>query len=397
MGTAGLSGVLLLVGCGGKFTQHDSAGQGTTPFEWDLPAHVTPPKVPTDNPITVEKVTLGRVLFHDFQLSIDGGRSCGICHEQQKGFTDGFVKAVGTFGDRHTRNTPTILNVAWRAPLNWRDPELFSLEDQLLGPLMGTDPVEMGMADNEPLLLERLADFDPYPALFSSAFPGDDEPITLTHMVHAITSYERTLTSFDSPYDRYLAGDAGAMGEAAERGMALFESERLGCTACHSGLLLDRPLNDDGEAEGTSGFFNTGQYNTDGLGAYPVDDQGLLVETGSPGDMGKFRTPSLRQVADTEPWNHDGTTATLGAVIDNYARGGRWVQSGNNPGDGAESPIKDDRITGFTLSETERSDLLAFLHALSDPSVLVSDPPQDPFCRGNELDPDDCIWPLEFE
>jgi cytochrome c peroxidase len=389
-----LGALALAVGCADKPAATPST---TTPWVWDLPAHVPEPVIPADNPITVEKVALGRVLFHDFQLSIDGGRSCGICHEQKKGFTDGFVKAVGTLGDRHTRNTPTVLNVGWRAPLTWRDPDMRELESQLLVPLMGVDPVELGMDGEEELLLGRLSDFDPYPALFSAAYPGPSEAITLDHMVKAITSYERTLTSFDSPYDRYLGGDDEALTEAAARGLVLFESEALGCTACHSGLLLDRPLDASGEPEAEAGFFNTGQYNTDGAGSYPEDDPGLMALTGDAADMGAFRTPSLRQVADTGPWNHDGTTATLRAVIDAYARGGRWVQSGPSAGDGADSPLKDPRITGFDLSEAEREDLLAFLGALSDPGVLTSDPPQDPFCRETEADPLDCIWPLEFD
>jgi cytochrome c peroxidase len=384
-----------LVGCAAA--KPDGASQSTTPWVWDLPEHVSSPEVPVDNPITVEGVALGRVLFHDFQLSVDGGRSCGICHEQKKGFTDGFVKSVGTFGDRHTRNAPTILNVGWRRPLTWRNPDLQVLEEQLLEPLMGTDPIEMGMLGEEKLLLDRLANSEPYPELFAAAYPGSEDPISLDHMIKAVSSYERTLNSFKSPYDDYLSGDEEALGDSALRGLQLFEGEELGCSACHGGLLLDRPMSGDGELEPEGGFFNTGQYNTDGEGSYPIDDLGLMVITGDSADMGAFLTPSLRQVADTGPWNHDGTTATLGAVLDNYARGGRLVGSGLNAGDGADSPYKDSRITGFSMTEDDRLDLLAFLGALSDPTVLVSDPPQDPFCRETEMDPEDCIEPVSFE
>jgi cytochrome c peroxidase len=386
--------LVLAVGCNDKAV--DSAAVTTTPWVWDLPVHVPEPDVPDDNPITVEKVALGRVLFHDFQLSIDGGRSCGICHEQRKAYTDGFIKAVGTTGERHTRNTPTVINVAWRAPLTWLDPDLYSLEEQLLVPLMGTDPVEMGMDGEEDLILERLSDFDPYPTLFAEAFPEALEPISLDHLVLAIPSYVRTLTGFDSPYDRYLAGDDDALTDEAQRGMDLFFGERLACGSCHNGLLLDRSLDANGEPKDEASYYNTGQYDIDGAGGYPEDDPGLVALTGDAADMGAFRTPSLYAVADTGPWNHDGTTGTLEAVIDNYSRGGRLVRSGPNPGDGADNPYKDPRITGFDLSETERSDLLSFLEALSDPSVLVSDPPQDPFCRDVETDPVDCIPPLEF-
>ncbi len=383
----------LMIGCESPVVD---TGVATTPWTWDLPAHVPEPEVPADNPLTVEKVALGRVLFHDFQLSIDGGRSCGICHEQKKGFTDGFVKAIGTTGERHTRNTPTVLNVAWRAPLTWLQPDLFALEEQLVVPLFGTDPIELGMSGEEDLLLERLSEFDPYPELFAAAFPQVDEPITLDHLSQAITSYERTLTGFDSPYDGYLSGEDDALSEDAWWGMSLFFGDRLGCGSCHNGLFLDRSLNADGEPQDEAGFYNTGQYDIDGAGSYPEDDPGLVSWTGDPEDMGAFRTPSLRNVSDTGPWNHDGTTDTLEAVIDAYARGGRLVGSGPHAGDGANNPYRDPAITGFELSEDEKAALLAFLEALSDPSVLASDPPQDPFCRDVETDPVDCIPPRDF-
>jgi cytochrome c peroxidase len=389
-------GLLWAFGCAEKSAGSTADGDSTTPWVWNLPDHVPEPDIPADNPLTVEKVALGRVLFHDFQLSIDGGRSCGICHEQKKAFTDGFVKAVGTTGERHTRNTPSVLNVAWRTPLTWLNPDLVSLEEQLLGPLMGTEPVEMGMADQEALLLARVSEFEPYPQLFAAAFPDAETPLSMDHLGQAIASYERTLTSFDSPYDRYTSGDEYAMSAAALRGMDLFFGDRMACGECHNGLLFDRPLTADGTPGDAAGFYNTGQYNVDGAGGYPEDDPGLVSWTGETQDMGAFRTPSLRNVADAPPWNHDGTTASLEGVIDHYARGGRLVMSGPNPGDGADNPFKDPRITGFDLSGDERDDLMAFLASLSDSTVLISDPPQDPFCREVETDPEDCIPPMEF-
>ncbi|MEM9454988.1 MAG: MbnH family di-heme enzyme [Myxococcota bacterium] len=372
-------GVLALGGC--TSPSEDSS----TPWSWDLPSYVPTPQIPADNPMTVEKVTLGRWLFHDFQLSADGDRSCAICHEQAKGFTDGFVRAVGTYNDVHPRNTLSVINVAWRGPLGWRSPDQDRLEEQLLIPLLGSDPiVEMGM--HEPLLLERLASTEPYPELFEEAFPGEPEPVSLDNAARAIASYERTIVSFGSPYDRALAGDPDAMSPAAQRGQALFQSERLGCFRCHSGPLLDRPLLDDGRVGEQPGYFNTGLYDIDGQGSYPPEETGLHALTGLREDMGRVRTPSLRNVALTGPWGHDGSFASLGDVIEAYARGGRKLHSGRYAGDGAQSPVKDPRITGFSLTDPEQEELLAFLAALTDDELLTDLRYVDPRCFDSDYE-----------
>jgi len=364
-------------------------------WRWELPPHVPAPEVPEDNPMSEAVVELGRLLFFDFQLSIDGGRSCGICHEPAKGFTDGFVRAVGTFNDLHPRNTLSVANVAWRAPLTWRAPDNFSLEDQLLAPLMGTDPIiEMGMAGEEALLVERLEAFAPYPAYFAAAWPDALEPITLENTARAIAAFERSLVTVDSPYDRHLQGDAGAMSGSAIRGMDLFFSDRLRCGECHSGPFLDRPLGADGAPEDASGFYNTGLYDIDGRGSYPPEEPGLVAVTGDAADTGRFRVPSLRNAATTGPWIHDGTVASLGDMLDSYARGGRLVESGQYAGDGAQNPYKDPRIAGFDMSAQDREDLLAFLDALTDERALYDPRFADPFCR--DTGDVDCLEPLEL-
>jgi len=348
--------------------------------------------------MSAEKVALGKLLFYDFQISVDGGRSCGICHEPAKGFTDGFVKAVGTAGDIHPRNTLSVANVAWRESLTWRDPSVVSLEDQLLSPLMGIEPiVEMGMGGEEALLLERLSDYAPYPELFEAVWPDEPTPISVDNLARAIAAYERTLITADSPYDQYLLGEEGAMSEAALRGMALFFGERLGCGSCHSGLFLDRPLDGDGQLADAPGYFNTGLYNLDGEGAYPPDDPGLAAITGDPADTGAFRTPSLRNVSATGPWSHDGTVASLEDALDNYARGGRLLEDVAYAGDGASNPYKSPLIAGFAISEEERADVVAFLEALTDWESLSDPRYADPFCRDDSGDPVDCLEPLSFD
>jgi len=384
----------LAAGCAGP----PGAGADPDVWDWGLPEHFSEPEVPADNPMSAEKVSLGRLLFYDFQISVDGGRSCGICHEPAKGFTDGFVKAVGTTGDIHPRNTLSVANVAWRAALTWRDPAVLSLEAQLLSPLMGTEPiVEMGMGGEEALLLERLSDFAPYPELFEAVWPEEPAPISLDNAARAIAAYERTLITADSPYDRYLLGEEGALSEAALRGMGLFFGERLGCGACHSGLFLDRPLGDDGQLADAPGYFNTGLYNLDGEGAYPPDDPGLAAITGDPSDTGAFRTPSLRNVAVTGSWSHDGTVASLEDAVDNYARGGRLLEGVAYAGDGATSPYKSPLIAGFAISDDERADVVAFLEALTDWEALSDPRYADPFCRDDSGDPTDCLEPLSFD
>lgn len=351
----------LLCACGPT----SAPGTAASDFDWGLPDGVDPPPVPADNPMSVEKVALGRALFYDFRLSLDEARSCGLCHEQAKGFTDGFPRAVGALGDLHHHNAQPIVNVGYRQALTWNNPDLRTLEEQVLLPLFGDEPVEMGRTADE---LEALLVDDPaLNAGFEQAFPDDPEPWTVPNLARALAAFERTLISVDSPWDRWLRGE-GSLSASELRGLDLFESDRLGCTACHSGLDLADP------PDGSEPVYaNLGLYDLDGQGSYPEGGEGLLRTTGDPADMGRFRTPTLRNLAWTAPYFHDGTGATLEDVVDVLAAGGRVTGSGPNIGDGRANPHKDPRITGFALSPEERSDLVAFLLTLSDPG-FVEDP-----------------------
>lgn len=366
--------LLLLLGCQADPAPEEQPALTDVAF----PEHFPDPLIPADNPLTDEKIQLGRYLFYDVRLSVNRLRSCGICHEPALGFTDGFVQAVGTTDEKHTRNTLSLINVAWREQLTWRDPSVTHLEAQLLTPLMGTEPVEMGM--NEALLVRRLAYTDLYPPLFAAAFPEDPDPITLENVGLALSSFQRTIIGGTSPYDRLLLGDDEALSPAARRGMALFFSDDLKCSRCHGGVFLDQPTDADGSPTDAHGYFNTGLYNVDGEGSYPEAEQGLIALTGEPSDMGRFRTPSLRGVETSGPWTHDGTVLFLEDLIDAYARGGREVLSGPTPGDGATSPYKSDLLTGFTLTGTDRADLLAFLSSLTDEGLLTRASLATPFC-----------------
>ncbi len=354
----------------------DSAQPASPRLDLALPPHF--PALPGGAP-TVAEAELGRHLFHDFRLSVNEGRSCGICHEGKKAYTDGFVRAVGTTGQSHSRNTLSLINIAWRGPLTWRDPSVLELDAQLEVPLFGEHPVEMGM---DPAgLVDRLSGISLYPPLFAAAYPDASDPLSMAHIASALVAYERLIISGDSPYDRWLLGEEGALSAQAEAGRQLFFSPALGCSGCHGGLFLDLPTDADGQPTAEQpDYLNTGLYNIDGQGGYPPEETGLFALTGQPEDMGRFRVPSLRGVARSGPWGHDGSIGDLGDLLDAYARGGRLLVGGQYPGDGAQSPLKDPRIAGFALSAADKAALLAFLDALTDEEALSRPFLQTPFC-----------------
>lgn len=339
-------------------------------YAWQVPAPYPVPGVPADNPMSDVKVALGRRLFHDRRLSVNGTTSCASCHIQALAFTDGRARSSGATGEGHPRNAMSLVNVAYASRLTWANPLLDRLEDQALTPLLGDDPVEMGMGGREAEIAAMLAADPDYASLFPRAFPRDRDPYSVLNVVRATSAFVRTIISFDSPYDRFLRGEAGAMSAAAERGMALFFSERLECFHCHGGFnFTDSTTHADARVERV-GYHNTGLYNTDGNGAYPPDNTGLYDMTGKRRDMGRFRAPTLRNVALTAPYMHDGSMATLDEVIDHYARGGRQIDAGPYAGDGRLNPYKSEFLRGFELSEEERGDLVAFLDSLTDERVL---------------------------
>jgi cytochrome c peroxidase len=246
-------------------------------------------------------------------------------------------------------------------------------------PLLGDRPVEMGLGGHEDRLVTLLRSEERYSELLREAFPSDAEPHSLLNTVRALAAFVRTIISYDSPYDRYLAGDATAISEAASRGMDLFFSERLECFHCHGGFNFTDSTTHANTNIDRVGYHNTGLYNLDGDGAYPADNTGLYDMTGVRRDMGRFKAPSLRNVALTAPYMHDGSVATLENVLAHYERGGRLIEEGADAGDGRLSPFKSEFVTGFELSEQERSDVIVFLNALTDQSVLTDSRFANPF------------------
>jgi cytochrome c peroxidase len=273
----------------------------------------------------------------------------------------------------------SLVNSAYASRLTWSNRLLDRLEDQALTPLLGDNPVEMGLGNEPDDFATLLRTEAKYRELTRRAFPNDTDPYSLLNGVRAISAFVRTIISFESAYDRYLRGDDGAMSEAAIRGIDLFFSERLECFHCHGGFNFTDSTTHANSNIDRVGYHNTGLYNLDGNGAYPQDNTGLFDMTGDRQDMGRFKAPSLRNIAVTAPYMHDGSVATLGDAIEHYRRGGRLIEEGANRGDGRLSPYKSEFVRGFELSDDEQRDLIEFLESLTDPSVLSDERFSNPF------------------
>jgi cytochrome c peroxidase len=306
------------------------------------------------------KVDLGRRLFYDSRLSRNQTYACATCHQQQRAFTDGRARAIGSTGGVHPRSAMTLTNAGYNASYGWADPARRTLETQMLVPLLNDHPIEMGLAGHEEEIVQRFQTAEDR-ARFAAAFSIDAAP-TLANIVKAIASFERTLVSGSSPLDRYLYhDDRAALSPSAQNGMALFFSTRLRCSECHGGFNLSGPVDFDvAKTHPAPAFHNTGLYDVDGAGSYPAEDRGLKDATHDPKDMGRFRAPTLRNIAVTAPYMHDGSIATLEGVLDHYASGGR------------RSRFRSRAVTGFTLTARDRADLLAFLTSLTDDAFLAN-------------------------
>ena len=357
-----------------------AAGQA---WHWPLPDWVPPPAVPADNPMTADKVALGRHLFYDKRLSADGTMACASCHEQARAFTDGRAVSPGVTGQLGTRSAMSLANVAYLPVLTWQNPQLTSLEVQALIPLFGEHPVEMGLAGREQQLFAMLRADPVYRRLFARAFPeqarqGDAALVSLATLTQALASFQRSLLSFGSLYDRYrYGGQQDAISNAAKRGEDLFFGEKLECYHCHGGFNFTDNLKHARTPFAETGFHNTGLYNEDGRGAYPADSPGIVEFTGEARDAGRFRTPTLRNVAVTAPYMHDGSIATLPEVLRNhYARAGRAAQQGRGA-----NPLRSEFIAGFSITEAEIADVVAFLESLTDERFLHNPAHGDPWPR----------------
>lgn len=300
-------------------------------FVADLPPGIPPMPLPEDNPMTTRKIELGRRLFYDPILSRDSSISCGSCHKPEFAMADRLPVSEGFEGRMGKRNAPALFNLAWHEAFN-HDGGTPSVELQLLVPI--EDANEMNFSIRE--AVDRLEQHPEYRSLFRGAFQAEPGAFELSR---ALSAFERSLISFGSPYDRFrFYGENEALSEPAKRGLELFESDSLNCSSCHGNFDLRK-----------NGYENNGLYSS-----YP--DSGRAGITLNPVDAGRFKVPSLRNVALSGPYMFDGSLATLSDVVDHYAGGG------------AGHPNQNPLVGGFSLSSQEKDDLLAFLNALTDES-----------------------------
>jgi cytochrome c peroxidase len=346
----------------------------------DVPAGFPGMRIPTDNPVTPAKVQLGRYLFYDKRLSGNQTQACATCHQQKLAFTDGQPVGVGSTGQHHIRGPMSLSNAGYASTLTWANPTLSALEKQALVPMFGDMPVELGLTGMEDTLIARLSADPNYPAMFAAAFPDAQSPISVDTVTKAIASFERTLVSGRSPYDRYQNdNDDSAISDSAKRGKDLFFGERLECFHCHGGYAFSDAVVDVNTTLDETSYQNNGLYNIGGDGSYPTGNQGIYEFSHQAADKGRFRAPTLRNIALTAPYMHDGSLATLDDVLNHYSRGGTLTPSGPNAGDGKDNPNKSSFIRGFTLSDSERQDVLEFLRSLTDTDFITDPRFSDPF------------------
>ena len=381
-----LACVVALTACGGG----GSGDTATDLYQWNLPKGFPEPRLTSEQTLTHAQVELGRRLFYDRRMSVNGNMSCADCHFQSMAFTDGRTNSVGTLGDVHPRNAMSLTNVVYNATQNWANPVTDDLHSQAMGPMFSETPVELGWTDNEDEILARFAADPDYQQRFAQVFPGDENPFTSDNVIQALVGFESTLISGNSPFDRSTYhGEKDALSDSAKRGMELFYSERLECFHCHGGFNFSSAVDHDGITFLQIEFHNNGLYNIDGEGAYPAGNQGLFDITADVEDRGMFKAPTLRNIELTAPYMHDGSIATLEEVVDHYARGGRLIESGPNAGDGSKSPLKSNLIGSFQISEQEKTDLVAFLKSLTDWDFVCDPRFGDPF--GNIPMAEECL------
>jgi len=348
---------VVLLGCSGP---HDTTHPTADNYRWNLPQGFPKPRVPADNPMSEPKVQLGRYLFYDTRLSVNQSQSCASCHRQELAFTDGRANAIGATGEVHPRSAMSLVNVAYNGVLTWSDPNLLLLEQQVLVPMFSEHPVELGLRGHQEFLLRELRNDEVYRDTFPSAFPESRDPFTIANIGRALAAFDRSILSARSPYDRYYFGDdTQAISEAAKRGEGVFFTEGVGtCFRCHGGFNFSDTTVYEHSAAARFEYHNTGLYNLSGRFTYPEPNLGLYLHTHDLADVGKFKAPSLRNIALTAPYMHNGSVATLEEAIQHYASGGR------------ANPNQDPRLKQINLTPQNRQDLLAFLHSLTDAEVI---------------------------
>ncbi|GAB4409290.1 MAG: cytochrome-c peroxidase [Bacteroidia bacterium] len=304
-----------------------------SPYVLSLPPGTPMPDFPPDNALTAKRVELGKLLFYDRALSRDSSLSCGSCHQPAAAFADHHSISPGIDGRIGFRNSPTLVNVAYH-PYYFKEGGSPTLEMQAIGPIENHD--EMGF--DVPGLIDRLQGNARYRVLAQIAYGRELDIYVVTR---ALASFQRTLISADAPYDRYRRGDSAALSPAQRTGMQLFFSARTGCSTCHAGF-----------------DFSDYAMQNNGLALDYTSDPGRYRISGDSADIGRFKVPTLRNVALSAPYMHDGRVATLDEVLAHYVRGG------------AGHPNQPATIRPLDLTTGEIASLRAFLDALTDRTFI---------------------------
>jgi len=355
-------------------------------YDWNLPTGFPVPVVPNSNPMSQAKVELGRFLFYDTKLSGNQTQSCASCHLQSLGFTDGNTVGIGSTGALHPRNPQALSNMAYLSRYTWMNSNLRTLEQQARLPLFGTTPVELGLDDTE--YLNRIKRDTRYLPLFQKAFRNSLEAISEQNIRFAISSFQRSLISGNSSYDKYYyQGNSTAMTSSMLSGMNIFNGEVAKCSKCHTGFNFTDSTTSIDSRSNNAVYHDNGNKSTTEYNSLELDKRGLVELTEKPTDTGKFRTPSLRNIALTYPYMHDGSfhcdlnlrpnsktyseacaINALEKVIDHYMSGGKTPSNKNT-----------NLIRPFSLTNIEKQDLINFLLSLTDQEFISNPKFSNPF------------------
>jgi cytochrome c peroxidase len=333
-----------------------------------LPEQLTRAATPPDNKPTPQKVALGEKLFFDGRVSANDTVACASCHDPARAFTDGRPVSIGIRGNAGQRNSPTILNALYNKAQFW-DGRATTLEEQAALPII--NPAEMGQPTLQ-AVVAQIATIEDYEHAFRTAF---GRPVNAKDLLRAIAAYERTLVSFDSPFDHFIAGDTNAINAFAKRGWELFNT-KAGCNKCHArtdtqrdttnftdfdyhnigiGILRHHVAESSRKAESEIASGNLEEVDRAAIES-DLSVLGRFLVTKRSADTAAFKTPNLRNVLVTAPYFHDGSQATLWDAVDHY-----------NKGDGLKNPWLDEDIQPLALTEAEIDDLVEFLASLTSP------------------------------
>lgn len=361
-----LLSLVFALGCNGNEQERTS---GTPLADFSAPFYFGLFELPSDNPLTREGVELGRMLFYDVRFSLDSTVSCATCHQQSKAFSDGRKLGMGINGQSTDRNTMSLVNVLWSSPRKFWDGRAKSLEEQAIHPI--ENPREMGLSIDQ--AIDRLSNIPGYREKFKDAFNTNE--IKQEHIAKALAQFQRILISQDSKYDKFLKGEI-QLTEIELRGMQSFFTHPdpsihlrgSNCGDCHRNFLTN------GFSNGFDGFANNGLDDDANL------ENGLFEVTGNPADMGKFAVPSLRNIALTAPYMHDGRFNTLEEILDHYnnhikesATLDVLIRDASNEVRQADDPI------ALKLTDQDKKDIIAFLLTLTDSIFITNENYSNPF------------------